>query len=102
MAVNNISKIECTLLGINAMSGAQGEAIHEEWGKRFSQMTSFLIDAEPDDSEIVLTKKFRDQIAAAGISAMAGKLCVLAVFLDLTGELDDARFQELSKCFFII
>ena len=43
MAVNNISKIECTLLGINAMSGAQGEAIHEEWGKRFSQMTSFLI-----------------------------------------------------------
>ena len=55
MAVNNISKIECTLLGINAMSGAQGEAIHEEWGKRFSQMTSFLIDAEPDDSEIVLT-----------------------------------------------
>lgn len=97
MAVNNISKIECTLLGINAMSGAQGEAIHEEWGKRFSQMTSFLIDAEPDDSEIVLTKKFRDQIAAAGISAMAGKLCVLAVFLDLTGELDDARFQELSK-----
>lgn len=97
MPFSNISTEYHTLIGVNCIVGDEKETISREWAKRFSPYKAFLVEVSEQDSVEKIVTGICELIAQQGITSLADKTCVLAVFMDLTGEPKPELLDTLSK-----
>lgn len=96
MPVKNITTIEHKMFGLCCIQGGERERLRTLWEQRFAKKTAFWVDAG-EQKPMEIMEQFRDQLAALGISSMAGERCIVALFLDFTALQDEARMRELCQ-----
>lgn len=97
MPISDISNEYCTLIGVNCVIGEEKESIGKEWNRRFSPYRAFLVEAAEEDGVEQIVGSICSAIAARGIASIEGNTCILAIFMDLTGEPKPQLLDAVSK-----
>lgn len=93
MPITDLSNVRTKMFGIS-MLGAQNELMLPHWKDRFSPSNTFFVPAETTDSAMDIAQKIAG-IVRAGKPVMAGERLMLALFLDLGKQLEEASLQSL-------
>lgn len=91
----DISKIQCRMVGISLLEGAERQRARKEWDDRFREHEAFWVDAGKGQTAMELAKAIALDMSQKGIKAMGGTTLVLSVFLDLTREPDLTLLAEV-------
>lgn len=94
---NNISVVQCKLIGISCLEGKERQRVMQEWDERFQEHEAFWVDAKAGQNTMSLAQTIAGMIRSQGITALSGQSIVMAVFLDLTREPDEALLGEILK-----
>lgn len=94
---SNISIAQCKMIAISCLQGRERERVMQEWNERFQEREAFWLDAQAGQKAGEMVKAIADMVRAQGITALNGQTLVMAVFLDLTREPDEALLGEIVK-----
>lgn len=97
MSISDISNEYCTLIGVSCVTDEEKTAIAKEWNRRFSPYRAFLVDASEEDGVERIVENICNAIAARGIASIEGNTCILAIFMDLSGEPKSRMLEALSQ-----
>lgn len=94
---NNISSVQCKLIGISCLEGDVRQQVRREWDERFYDHEAFWVDAKAGQSVMNLAQSVAGIIRSQGITSLGGKSLLLTVFLDLTKAPDMALLGEILR-----
>lgn len=93
--MEDISKIQCRMVGISLLGASAGRRARAEWDDRFREHEAFWVDAHPGQTAMDLAKSISQDMAREGIKTMGGTTLVLSVFLDLMQAPDMELLEEV-------
>lgn len=93
---NNISSVQCKLIGLSCLDGEQRQNVMREWEERFSGYDSLWVDAKSDQTALSLVRDITELAASKEIEILGGQSVLMAVFLDLTKAPDETLLKEIT------
>lgn len=94
---NNISSVQCKLIGISCLEGRERQRVMQEWEERFHAHDTFWVDAKPGHTSMSLAQTITETARDRDIEIQAGQPALIAVFLDLTCAPDEALLNEIIR-----
>ena len=95
MPVRDISTVSKMLFGICCLEEKESDRIHTLWSQRFTEHAAFLVDSQPGESVRMIVEKLEQKLRGQLIRNMNGQSIILALFLDLTKELEPKWLKTL-------
>lgn len=92
---NNISSVQCKLIGISCLEGGERRRVMDEWNERFYEHDTLWVDAKPGQNALSLVKDITEMASSRDIEILGGQTVMLTVFLDLTQAPDEALLKEI-------
>lgn len=95
--MQEVNQIHSFLIGLCCAKDGLRQQIHDNWEKRFSPHTSFLVDVDDGDEIRSIVLKAQAKLMEQRVTVPAGKSCVLAIFCDLTTQVNSAQLDVLDR-----
>lgn len=93
----DISTISNHLIGISFLKETDTTCVKAIWDKRFPDSEASFTRAELNESASDILKKVIAQIVGSSIGSLAGKSCVVAIFLDIQDPITSAQLDTIGQ-----